>query len=272
MRRARCADASGSVWSDSAASAGPGAIARRLSVRGFRRARTRARLPPQRRARRRRPRLHLLVALGVAVERAFEISQRDHEPRPAVAVAVLEQVVLEERPDSVPQRPRHGHALASKLAHAERGVAVHLADDLLEAAKRKLPDGALQLPQRPLRQELIAFVHGIVVVAHRVPAEELRLTKVGIPARALDPAPHHVVAARHQIGVVRGRRSQDRKNLVADLGRAALVGIQTEDPLVPALRDRAIAQVAETLERNLHYAGPEALRDLRRSIARKSVV
>ena len=49
-------------------------------------------------ARRRLPVLLLLVALGVAVERALEIAERDHEARPAVLEAALGDVVLEERP------------------------------------------------------------------------------------------------------------------------------------------------------------------------------
>src|SRR5262245_9444258 len=57
--------------------------------------------------RRRRPGLHLLVALGIAVEGAFEIAQSDDESRPAVAIAVLEQVMLDEGPDAMPERAAH---------------------------------------------------------------------------------------------------------------------------------------------------------------------
>ena len=92
---------------------GGGTIARRLSVRRFRRARER---PSAATARSTAPTTpSSLVALGVAVERAFEISQRDHEPRPAVAVAVLEQVVLDECPDPVPQRPAMDTRLPASL-------------------------------------------------------------------------------------------------------------------------------------------------------------
>src|SRR4029079_6559573 len=104
----------------------------------------------------------------------------------------------------------------------------------------------------PLRQEFIAFVDRVVVVAHRTLAEELRLAKIRIPTRAFDPASHHVIAARHEISVVRRHGRQDGKNLVPSLRRAALVGIEAENPFVPALRDGAIAEVAEPLERNLY--------------------
>src|SRR6516164_4287609 len=51
--------------------------------------------PPQRLARRHGPVLRLLVSLGVAVEGALEISQRDDEAGPAVATALLEEVMLD---------------------------------------------------------------------------------------------------------------------------------------------------------------------------------
>src|SRR5262245_45233191 len=58
-------------------------------------------LAPDRVAFRRFPALRLLVALGIAVKRAFEIPKRDHESGPAVDESELEYVVLEERPDTV---------------------------------------------------------------------------------------------------------------------------------------------------------------------------
>src|SRR5262245_21688509 len=91
-------------------------------------------------------------------------------------------------------------------------------------------------------------MHGTVVVAHRALAEELRLAKSRVPTRTLDPASHHVVAARHEIGVMGRRGRQDGKNLVANFGRAALVRIEAEDPFVPAFRDGTIAQVAESVK------------------------
>src|SRR3981081_2161383 len=80
--------------------------------------------PPQRGARRRRPCFHVLVAFGVAVKCAFEISQRDDETRPAVAIAVLEQVVLEKCPYSVPDRAPHRDTLSHASLHADAAGAV----------------------------------------------------------------------------------------------------------------------------------------------------
>ena len=52
-------------------------------------------------------------------------------------------------------------------------------------------------------QDFIAFVHRLERVAHAAFAEELRLAEVRVPARAFDPAAHHVAAARHPIDVMR---------------------------------------------------------------------
>ena len=101
-------------------------------------------IPLDRLARRRLPALRLFVALGVAIERAFEISERDDEAGPAVDEAELEDVVLEERPQAVTERARHRDALARELRHAERGIAVHLLDDFFQIAERELPDRVLQ--------------------------------------------------------------------------------------------------------------------------------
>src|SRR6516162_417324 len=227
--------------------------------------------PQQRLARRRGPALALLVGFGVAIKRAFEIAQRDDEAGPAVAIAALEQEMLDECPAPVGERAGHGGLSARKLVGSERGIPVHLADDLLQIAERKLPDFGIQLPHPPWRQELVAFMYRILTVSHRAFAEELRLSKVGIPARAPNPAAHHVIAPRHQIGVVGRRGREERQYRVARLCRAALIGIETENPVVPACRDRLIAQVAEAAKRNLHDTRAHALRDLARLVAAAGV-
>ena len=100
-------------------------------------------------------------------------------------------------------------------------------------------------------EHFVAFVHRLERVAHAAFAEELRLAEIRIPARALDPAAHHVAAARHQIDVVRRRAGQQRQNFVAHRLGAALVGIEAENPVELAGFDRAIAQIAEALERHV---------------------
>ena len=75
--------------------------------------------------------------------------------------------------------------------------------------------------------------------------------KFGYQPEPLDPAAHHVAAARHQIDVVRRRAGEQAEDFVAHRFGAALVGIEAEDPVVLAGLDRAVAQVAEAVERHL---------------------
>src|SRR5579884_2643812 len=120
----------------------------------------------QRLARRRRPVLHLLVALGVAIEGSFEIAEGNDEAGPAVDEAALDEVMLEECPSGMADRARHGHLLMAELLHAKRRVAVDLADDFLEIAKRHLPYRIAQRANRFGAQQLVAFVDRVGPVAH----------------------------------------------------------------------------------------------------------
>src|SRR5262245_20764990 len=200
---------------------------------------------------RRPPRLRLLEALGVAIERAFEISQPDDEAGLAIAKADLEDIVLDEGPDRVAERGPQRHPLAGEHARADGGVAVGLVQDLLEIAERILPDRVLERADTAVGAHLDALVDD-AGVAHRAFAIELRLAEIRIPAGALDPAPHEVVAARNVVGVVRRAGGQKSKDLVAHLRRATLVGVEAENPFARAGVGRAVAQLAERGERNLH--------------------
>src|SRR6185437_4999845 len=95
-----------------------------------------------------RPRLYFLIAFGVAVERAFEIAEGDHETGPAVDEATLENIMFQESPEGVAECPRHRYALMRELGHAQRGIAVHLLDDFFEIAERELPDRVCQRADR----------------------------------------------------------------------------------------------------------------------------
>src|SRR6516165_135038 len=152
------------------------------------------------------PALVLLVALGVAVECALEIAERDDEAGPPIQVAALEEEMLDECPSAMRERTSHADLPGGKFAGAEGGIPVHLADDLLQIAERELPDRGLKLPEGLGGQQLVALMHGVVAVADGSLAKELRLPKIRVPARASDPAPHHVVAPGNEIGVVSGRR------------------------------------------------------------------
>ena len=175
--------------------------------------------------------------------------------------------MLEERPQAVAERAGHRHALVGELGHAERGIAVHLLDDFLEIAERELPHRILQGAERLAAEIFKAFVHRLARVAHRAFAEQLRLAEIRIPAGALDPASHHVALARHQIDVVRRLSGNQAEDLVAHLRRAALVRIEAENPFVRAGLERAVAQVAEALEFDLHHARTALQGNVRGAVA-----
>src|SRR5262249_37169534 len=75
------------------------------------------------------PVLRLFVTFGVAIKRAFEISERDDEAGPAVDEAKFEDVVLDEGPCGMAERCCHRNAFAGQFGCAERGIAIHLVDD-----------------------------------------------------------------------------------------------------------------------------------------------
>src|SRR5690242_1051842 len=71
-------------------------------------------LAPDRLASRRLPALRFFVAFGVAIERAFEISEGDDEAGPAVDEAKLEDIVLDERPRTMAECACHRYALVGE--------------------------------------------------------------------------------------------------------------------------------------------------------------
>src|SRR5450830_728118 len=115
---------------------------------------------------RRLPALRFFVALGVAIERAFEVSERDDEAGPAVDEAELENIMLEERPQAVAKSACHRNALVRQLRYPERGIPIHFLDDLFQIAERELPDRILQGADRLGAQDVIALMHRLERVAH----------------------------------------------------------------------------------------------------------
>ena len=155
------------------------------------------------------------------------------------------------------ERARHRDALARELGHAERGIAVHLLDDLFQITEGELPDFVAQRAGRLAVEDFVALMHRLKRVTHAALSKELRLAEVRIPAGAAYPAAHHVAAARHPVDVVRGRAGENAKDFVAHRLRAALVGVQAEDPVVFAGLDGTVAQFAEAVERHFHRARAE---------------
>ena len=56
---------------------------------------------------------------------------------------------------------------------------------------------------------------------------------------------------------------EQSQDFIAHRRGAALVGVQAENPLAAARLHRAVAQIPEAVERDLHQAGPEPRRNLR---------
>src|SRR5262245_21324714 len=132
------------------------------------------------------PPLRLLVALGVAVERALEVRQRNDEAGPAVDEAALEDVEPDERPQAVSQCAPHRGALARLRLRAERRVEIGLVENFLQRAEREMPQHVERPAGRPVTGELVVLVGERRRVAEHALAEELRRAVVAMPAGAAD--------------------------------------------------------------------------------------
>src|ERR1700691_6678614 len=117
-----------------------------------------------------------------------------------------------------------------ELRRAERRIPVHLANDFLEIAEWKLPDGVAQRADRRVTENFIALVHRFEHVTNAALTEKLRLAEIRIPAGAANAPAHKVIAAGHPIDAVRRRPSEQAHDLVADRRGAAFVGVETEYP------------------------------------------
>ena len=83
-----------------------------------------------------------------------------------------------------------------------------------------------------------------------------------MPAGMFDPAPHKEIAARHPIHVEASRIGDDAQDFIARLGRATLIGIEAENPVMGTGCNRVVAQIAKTLERHLYDAGAKDAFDI----------
>src|ERR1700691_4386863 len=118
-----------------------------------------------------------------------------------------------------------------ELRRAERRIPVHLANDFLEIAEWKLPDGVAQRADRCATENFIALMHRFERVAKAAFTEKLGLAEIRIPAGTANAPAHKVIAAGHPINVVRRRCGKQAHDLVAHRGGAAFIGVETEDPL-----------------------------------------
>ena len=96
-------------------------------------------------------------------------------------------------------------------------------------------------------------------VAQEPPPKQLWLAIVWIPARVFDPTAEEIILTRYEIRywstlVI---LSDDRENLVACLGRAALVGVKRKDPLILAVGNGFISEGAKATEVDLHHSNAQ---------------
>src|SRR5262249_25470736 len=162
--------------------------------------------------------------------------------------AKLENVVFKKRPQCVPKRAHHCHALVREFRNTKRRIPVCFAQHFFEVAERKLPDCILQFAERFAAKDLIAFMYRLKRVPHAAFAEELGLTEVGVPPGTTDPASHHEAAARYKVNVQWRCAREKLQDLITHLRGTALVGIQTENPIAATSVDGAVTQITKALE------------------------
>src|ERR1700691_3038592 len=153
-----------------------------------------------------------------------------------------------------------------ELRHAERRIPVHLANDFLEIAEWKLPDGVAQRADRRVTENFVALVHWFERVANAAFTEKLRLAEIWIPTGAANAPAHKVISPRHPIDVMRRCSAEQAYDLVAHRGGAAFVGVETEDPLAAARLDGPVAKVAEARERHLDNTRAKRRRNVTRAV------
>src|SRR6202167_5992529 len=153
-----------------------------------------------------------------------------------------------------------------ELRRAERRIPVHLANDFLEITEWKLPDGVAKRADRCASENFIALMHRFERVAEAAFTEKLGLAEIRIPPGAANAPAHKVIAPRHPIDVVRRRSAEQPYDLVPHRGRAAFVGVETEDPLAAARLDGPVAKVAEARERHLDNTRAKRRRNVTRAV------
>ena len=140
----------------------------------------------------------------------------------------------------------------SHLLCHERRVATHLPQILAEVAERVLQDMAAQVISPAHHVE--AFMHKVIPIAQPVLVEKLRLAVVRVPATVPDPASQEKILPRHKERISPWPAGELGLNLLAQLVRRALVGINAQHPVVRHQLQHAVAELPE--------AGKVALVDL----------
>src|SRR2546428_9481425 len=99
-----------------------------------------------------------------------------------------------------------------------------------------------------------AFMHKVIPVPETVLVEKLRLAVVRVPTAVPDPTSQKKILPRHKERISTWAAGELGLNLLAQLVRRALVGIEAQHPVVRHQLQRAVAEIPE--------AGKVALVDL----------
>src|SRR5437867_9075455 len=115
-----------------------------------------------------------------------------------------------------------------------------------EVAERVLQDMAAQVISPAHHVE--AFMHKVIPVPETVLVEKLRLAVVRVPTAVPDPASQEKILPRHKERISPWATGELGLNLLAQLVRRALVGIDAEHPVVRHQLERPVTELSEAGE------------------------
>src|SRR5437867_944211 len=115
-----------------------------------------------------------------------------------------------------------------------------------EVAERVLQDMAAQVISPAHHVE--AFMHKVIPVPETVLVEKLRLAVVRVPTAVPDPASQEKILPRHKERISPWATGELGLNLLAQLVRRALVGVNAQHPVVRHQIQRAVAELPKAFE------------------------
>ena len=166
-----------------------------------------------------------------------------HQPRQPVAEAAAQKIELDEAHERRDDQPQRRYALRG-VGHAcaQGGVTVLLVQVVFQRFGRVVQQVAGQGADGLIAQDF--FVHFVVRPAGAPPVEEAQVP-VGIAFTVAQVAAEELVGAGEAVGgkLRRGKRLADA---CGQFGRQALVGVQTQHPVVAGQFDGALLGFAKT--------------------------
>src|SRR5207302_4221771 len=181
--------------------------------------------------------------LRVLHKRVIGVEQRQDQARHAIAKPLPQPVHLEESEDGVCDQLMHMEPPSADghLLRHQRRVAAHLPQILAEVTERVLQDMAAQVISPAHHVE--AFMYEVIPVSQPVLVEKLRLAVVRVPTAVPDPASQEKILPRHKERISPWATCEPGLNLLAQLVRRALVGINAQHPVVRHQLQRAVTEL-----------------------------